>query len=273
MTFSLREISNFFGRPVCLYEFQWGNTFYRYTNADRDIEHAGHSWTATPISDNGFTQGGSADDFVVTMPRSLPIPDLFRLTPPAIKIVLKCWRFHRDDPDDEAIVYWIGTVGNVKGKDAVTAEVLGLPISKTIRRTGLRLCWEVDCPHALYGPGCKANRNDFRTDTTITALTGTTITVASLGAWAGERYAGGFIEWEANEDGTIDRRGIESHNGGSIFTLLSTTDRLVAGQEVSLFLGCDLTAETCDDIFNNLANHGGHKYMAKDSPFDGKQVF
>lgn len=273
MTFSLSEISNFFGRPVCLYEFAWGATTYRYTSADRVVVHGGVEWQPVAISDNGFTQGANAQDFIVTCPRNLPIVELFRSTPPAGKIILKCKRFHKDDVGEEAVVYWLGTVGNVKGKDAVTAEVLGLAISQTIRRTGLRMCWEINCPHALYDAGCKADKTLFKTVTTITALTGVQITVASLGAWAGGLYAGGFIEWAATLEGTLDRRAIESYNGGLALGLLSTTDRLVVGQAVTLYLGCDLTAATCNTVFNNLPNHGGFEFMAKKSPFDGNPVF
>lgn len=261
------------GRRVCLYEFAWGATIYRYTSADRIIDFDGEDWLPIAISDNGFTQGAGQQDFIVTLPRNNPIVDLFRSTPPSTPIVLTCRRFHKDDPDNEAVVYWLGTVGNVKGKDAVTAEVLGLAISRTIRRTGLRLCWEVNCTHALYDAGCKVDKLLFKTDTTITALTGTTITVGTLGAWPGERYAGGFLEWEATPEGTIDRRPIESFNGGLVLGLLSTTDRLIVSQEISIFLGCDLTAETCETIFDNLTNHGGDEFMAKKSPFDGNPVF
>lgn len=279
MGFNLFEIANFLGRPVCLYEFAWGPTFYRYTSADRVIEYGVDEndepikWLPIAISDSGFTQGSQSQDFVITLPRANPIVDLFRSTPPSTKIVLTARRFHRDDPDQEAQVYWIGTVGNVKGKDANTAEVLGLPISSTIRRTGLRLCWEVNCPHALYDAGCKANKELFRTDTTITALTATSVTLASLGAFPPERYAGGFLEWEATDEGTIDRRAIERHMGGTELQLFGRTDRLIAGQAVSIFLGCDLTAQTCKDVFDNLENHGGFPMLSKKSPFDGNFAF
>jgi uncharacterized phage protein (TIGR02218 family) len=279
MAFNLFEIASFMGRPVCLYEFAWGATFYRYTSADREIEYGEDEdgnpikWAPIAISDSGFTQGASAQDFVVTLPRANPIVDLFRSTPPSSKIVLTCRRFHRDDPANEATVYWVGTVGNVKGKDANAAEVLGLPISSTLRRTGLRLPWVVNCPHALYDAGCKANKDLFRVDTTITALTGVSVTLASFGAFAGERFAGGFLEWEATAEGTIDRRAIERHMGGTELALLGRTDRLVVGQAVSIYLGCDLTAATCASVFNNLPNHGGFPMLSKKSPFDGNPVF
>jgi uncharacterized phage protein (TIGR02218 family) len=278
MGFSLFEIAGFLGRPICLYEFTWGNDIYRYTSADRLIEWGGLSgdppfeWEPIPIKDNGFTQGVQEQEFVVELPRSNEIVQLFRSTPPSLPITLVCRRFHKDDPDEEAAVYWVGTIGNIRGKDAITAEILGLPVSSTMRRTGLRACWERQCIHALYGPGCEVNKELFKTVTTITAMTGNSITVDSTGAWPATQYSGGFVEWEATVAGTIDRRAIE-RGDGNVMHLLGSTDRLEIGQEVSIYLGCDLTPTTCIGVFNNLARHGGFEMLAGKSPFDGNPVF
>lgn len=207
------------------------------------------------------------------MPRNNPLIDLFRLTPPSLPIAIVCRRFHYDDPDEEAVVYWSGTLGNVKGRDAISVEVLGVPISRTTRRTGLRLCWGRGCTHSVYDGGCRLDPELFKVETTITNLTGVAIEVASLGIWGGEAFAGGYVEWDENDDGTIDRRAIESYSGGTSLTLLGTTDRMEVGQDVRLYLGCDLTPQICISRFNNLANHGGHEYLADKSPFDGDPVF
>lgn len=272
MSFNVFELSGFLGRPVCLYEFVWGNDTYRYTSADRVIDFDGEDWAPIAIKDNGFTQGVTTQDFVVEIPRSNPIVELFRSTPPSLSIALTCRRFHRDDPSDEASVYWVGTVGNVKIRDAIKAEILGNPISGTIRRTGLRLCWERSCPHSLYDEGCKVDKTLFSAATTVLALTGTTVQVAGTGAWPPERFAGGFLEWEATANGTIDRRAIERVDGDILY-LLGSTDRLEVGENITLYLGCDLTASTCQAVFNNLPNHGGFEFLAGKSPFDGNPVF
>lgn len=280
MGFSLFEIGNHSGRPVFLYEFTWGSTVWRYTSADRDIEYELAEdgvtplvWTAISISDEGFVQGGGTAEFVIKAPISIPLVGLFRSTPPALPIQIVVRRYHRDDPDKEATVYWQGTVGNVKRSGPISARIYGLPISATFRRIGLRLCWEANCPHMLYDGECKVNRDLFKTAATITAMTGTTITVSTLGAFAGPQYAGGFFEWTATPEGTKDRRGIERHIAGNQFAVFGSTDRLVVGQAITLYLGCDLTAETCEMTFNNLANHGGFGFMPKKSPFDGDPVF
>lgn len=280
MTFKLFEIASFLGRPVCLYEFAWGPTVWRYTSADRDIEWGVDGdgitptvWTAVSIKDDGFTQGANANDLTITMPRRLPLPQLFNGTPPSTTIWVTCRRFHKDDPDQEAGVYWIGKVGTVKGKNRATAEITSLPVGRSVRRVGLRLCWERSCPHVLYDAGCRLDKNAFKTSTTITALTGDTLAVADLGAFPAAQYAGGLIEWQATPEGAIDRRAIDKALGGNAFRLLGTTDRLAVGQNVDIFLGCNLTPEVCNDVFNNLPNYGGFPFLPGKSPFDGNQVF
>jgi hypothetical protein len=275
MAFNLFEIAGFLGRPVCLYEFAWGPTYWRYTSADRDVEYpagSGTIFTAIPISDNGFTQGPEQQPFQVTMPRNLPMPVLFNGTPPSTPITLVARRFHKDDVDEEATVYWTGTVGSVKGLDAVKCEVTGNSISQTVRRTGLGLGWEVNCTHALFDAGCRADKADFAHDCEITAIIGNTVTVDSL-RYDGDRYGAGFLEWAATVEGAIDRRPIDRWGGGTDLVLLGRADRLTVGQAITIYPGCDLSSETCQGFFNNEANNGGFDFLIKSSIFDGNPIY
>lgn len=279
--FNIFEKSSREGKPVTLYEFTWGETVWRYTSVDIDIQWPyidgdpdnGIWWTGIPISDDGFTQGPQAEPLTVTLPARLPVCQLFRSTPPSTSIWLKVQRFHKSDPEQEAVTYWVGTVGNVKRKTPLTSQIVGLSIDSTLGRAGLRLCWGRNCPYAVYDADCRANKELFKTVATITAISGISITVDTLGAFAGEQYNGGFFEWEASAEGTTDRRGLEHYLGDNKFNLLGTTDRLTVGLEIAMFLGCDLTPGVCDGTFNNLANYGGMEFLPGESPFDGRQLF
>ena len=277
MSFSLFEISSILGRPVCLYELTWGEKTWRYTSADRDIEYpagSGTVWTAIAISDNGFTLGTQSEPFQVTLPRAEEVCQLFIGTPPSTPIALIARRFHQDDVDNESTVYWIGTIGSIKGLDPVKAQINGLSISQTVRRTGNRVGWEVNCPHALFDAGCKLDKALWGQATTITAIVGNTITVGGIKAGlTAADYGGGFIEWDATGSGSTDRRPIDVSAGGLAFTLLGRGDRLEVGQDIVIFPGCDLSADMCDLTFDNLANHGGFGFMSKKSPFDGNPIY
>lgn len=276
MSFNDKEISNQEGRIIGLYKFQWGNTIWRYTSADRDITYNENGtdrvYTAVTIFDNGMTQGGDqANDFTVTAQSDLPLVGLFRSTPPSGSIYLTCRHKHFDEAD--APVFWIGTVGNVKGTDDATAEIIGRTLTSSFKRSGLRLSWQKNCPHILYDRSCRVNPEAFGVAGVVTAKTGNTITVSGGAVAAYAQFPGGFVKWQVNVDGTSERRGIESANIGGIFTLYGRTDRLDIGTAVTLYPGCNHATSDCFGRFNNLSNYGGFEFLPNKSPFDGTPVF
>jgi len=278
MSFNDTEISTQDGRPVALYLLVWGWTVWAYTSADRNITRSeiingtpvDVEYLALAVSDNGMVQGGSsANDFTLDCPSNLPIVDLFRGTPPSNSIWLMVRRQHFGEAD--APIYWTGTVTNVKNLGPANAQVIGKPLTASFKRTGLRLCWTRECPHFLYDHGCKVDPDDFKVEATITAITGNTITVDTVDDNADDYFRGGYVEWEINDDGTVERRMIEAHAGLSL-TMFGLTDGMEIGDTVSLFPGCDRTPGTCQAKFNNLANYGGFDFMPGQTPF-GTVIF
>jgi uncharacterized phage protein (TIGR02218 family) len=268
MSFNSAEISTQDGRPVALYLLEWGETVWRYTSADRDIEYpagSGFNYEARAVSDDGMVQGGSAqNDFTLQGPSNLPIVDLFRGTPPSETIWLTVRRMHFGEAD--APIYWTGTVNNVKRVDDATIQVLGKPLTASFKRTGLRLCWTRECPHFLYDSACKVDPDDFVTNAVVTDKTGTTVTVSTVGGNANGYFTGGFLSWEVNDDGTIERRMIEGHVGMVLF-MFGLTDRLEIGDAIKIYPGCDRTPTTCQDKFMNQPNYGGYDFMPGETPF------
>lgn len=280
MSYESREISNTGGTPISFYEFEWGNTFWRYTSAETDqtitipVNNTPTSvvFTALPISDEGMVQGGSSNnDMTVTAPPDIPLADLFQSTPPSGEIKLTVRRAHAGDP--VAFIYWKGFVRNVK-RDAggASIQILGVSILAMFASEGLRLAWTRGCPHILYDTECRVDPEDFAVETEIISMTGNSITVADAGGKPLDWFTGGYIEWEANEDGTLDRRGISASKSLSEVVLLGTTYRLEVGMTVRLYPGCDLVTETCETKFNNLANFGGIEQMTGKNPFDGTAI-
>jgi len=283
MTYQSNEISNQDGQPVSLYEFKWGNTFWRYTSADRPqtiqqtVNGVLTSVTYAPIaiSDDGMVQGGSQNnDLTVTAQNDIELVELFRSTPPAGSIWLTVRRRHASDPATEFFVYWIGTVANVKKGGAVEAKIIGKSLLASFKRSGLRLAWTRNCPHMLYDSQCRADPADFEVEAEIIALgTDGSITVDAAGGHPAGYFDGGYLQWVVNGDGTTDQRGIESSVNGTTFVIFGSTDRLEVGMAVKLYPGCDLTGATCQAKFDNLVNYGGFEQMTGENPFDGRNNF
>lgn len=278
MAFNDAEISTQDGRPLALYLIVWGSTVWAYTSADRNItrseiingEATDVEYLALAVSDKGMVQGGSAaNDFTLDCPANIPIVDLFRGTPPSESIWLTVRRKHEGEVD--APIYWIGNVTNVKRLGDADAQVIGKPLTASFKRTGLRLCWTRECPHFLYDASCRVDPEDFRTDALVTALTGNTVTMDALGAHPDGYFNGGFISWEITDEGTVERRMIESHTGLTL-TMLGLTDGLEIGDAVAVYPGCDRSPTTCNSKFANLPNFGGFDFMPGQTPF-GTLIF
>jgi uncharacterized phage protein (TIGR02218 family) len=273
MTYSDQEISTQDGRPLALYALRWDKTYWFYTSADRDMTGqelvngvmTDVTYVARPVQDSGMVQGsGQQNDFTVDIPADLPIVDLYRTMPPSGTVWLTVRRRHYGDAD--APIHWMGTVTNVKRANLAEAQIIAAPLMSSFKRTGLRLCWTRECPHFLYDVDCKVDPADFENDGVIAAKTGASVTLTMAEIPEDQYYRGGFIAWEANADGTMERRMIESQVGTN-FVIFGLTDRMEVGVAVKLYPGCDRSPGTCKDKFDNIDNYGGFDFMPGESPF------
>lgn len=278
MSFTFYETSNQAGRPIALYEFHYGDTYWRYCTADEDqivgLDENGDPavWAARTISDDGVTQGGSdQNDLQINVQSDNPIPALFRNTQPSGKVWLVVRRWHLGDPDTETPLAWSGTVVNAVPTDDASYRLGCRSLGGSYDRQGLRLAWGRMCPHVLYSAfGCKVDKNDHAYPRTIDTLTGTNFTCTAHSEPDEGTFSGGFLEWE-RDDGSLNRRGIEQQIGND-FLVLGTTDGLEIGTEVTLFPGCPRNTTACK-AFGNLPNYGGFPHLPGKSPFDGSPVF
>ncbi len=277
MTFTAFETSNQNGRPVSLYEFQYGNTYWRYTSADQEItvglNEVGTpaTWLPIAISDGGFTQGGSEqNDLTVSCPLGLPVTTVFQVSQPSGKVWLKVREYHIGDLDEETPLRWIGNVIGASPTDAATVQLNCRSIVGTYDRNGLRLTWSRSCTLDLYGISCRVLKADHDYARQIATLTGNSLTCVTHAEPVEGSFSGGFLEF-TRLDGSIERKGIETQTGNS-FLILGSTVGLQVGSMIILYPGCARDTATCK-LFNNLPNYGGFPHLPGKSPFDGSPVF
>lgn len=272
MTFTSRETSLHDGQPVRLYLFELGgNQRWAYCSADRAVTLQGFTYQALAIQDDGIRMTGqaSADTLRITAPRDLAPAQLFLGAPPSDEVFVTIRDYHWGEPDAEAsaVVVWIGSITGVRWPQGDRSEVICDSLSSSMRRPGLRLTYQRNCPHSVYDAECGANRELHKVAATITAMDGAGITHNAAGAGA---FSAGFVEWQAN--GRTERRGVD-REAGQVLQLLGGTSGLAVGMSVSLFEGCDQTSQTCQSRFNNADNYGGFRHMPGKSPFDGDPAF
>lgn len=284
MSFNDSEISNHDGRRIGLYHFRWGQQHWYYTSADKSIFFDdGVAWPGQPagdkeylpitISDSGVQIGGTDGyDFEVTVPRNNEVAQLFRVTPPSGRVYLKVRRMH--DGEDDAPLFWSGTVGNVRPKSKAGAQIVCRSSMMGLKRTGLRLTIQRQCPHSLYDRQCQVPQEDHAYPYVIDEITANVVTLVTSGAdQVAGFFDGGIVAWEV-EPGTIDQRMIETHTAPLVFTIFGRGDGLEVGMAITLYPGCDRTTgpNGCAR-FANIDNFGGHEYLPGKSPFDGTPVF
>lgn len=115
------------------------------------------------------------------------------------------------------------------------------------------------CQHQLYDSLCTMSRAANQTATTIATLgDGRTISVASIGAFAIDRYQWGELLHVASGE----RRMIAGNAAPKTFALdvrLPTT--ALVGDAVTIWRGCNRTLLACRDLFDNVQNFGGHPQL------------
>jgi len=271
VSFNTPETSNEDGQPIGLYLFAWGNTTWAYTSADREITVDSVTYLPLAISDEGLVQGASGHkEFTIHAPSSEPVAALFRGTPPSQSVTIVVRKKHASDA--EAPIHYIGKIANVhRSPDGGAVSIICR--NPGIRRAGLRLTWCRQCPYFVFDASCRLEKAPFAVTREITAIDGDAITLDGAALAASPYYNGGFIEWDADGLGTIERRGVELTVGANQYQLFGRADGLTVGQDVTIYPGCDGLAETCDVKFDHLADHGGFEFLPGRSPFDGNQVF
>lgn len=270
MTFATVEVSAQSGRPVELYEFLDGATAYRYTSADGDVVYGGNTYTAVPISRSAVEATSEVARLAlnITCARSLSILNLFSLMPPSEIIAVTVRRLHAGD--GEAITLWMGRILDVALNPA-SAEIHCESVYTSLKRVGLRRLYQKGCPHVLFEAECALNRATFAASKTVSTVSGTSITLAAMGAFVDGYFAGGYLEWESTA-GYFERRAIRSQVGG-VVTISFPLPGLAASDTVTIYPGCDHTLATCIAKFANGLNYGGMPYWPSKNPFDGTIIY
>lgn len=268
MSFDTYERSRTRGAPDTLYRFTYQTRVFAYTDAEESITFSGTEYQPIPIDRNSLSTSGTLDKSTlrVDLPHDCEVAELFRVFPPSDVVAITVFQGHREDPAHQFLAVWTGRVISCS-RETTTATVLCEPVSTSMKRPGLRRRYQYGCPHALYGPQCGVNREDFTVEAEVTAVSGATVTfgVGWNGAFAETQFVGGLLEWE-NADGVTELRTILRVNTGPNSLVVSgKVAGLAEGATVRLSLGCNHLMSGCN-VFANIQNFGGQPWIPKKNP-------
>lgn len=270
MTYDAIERSAESRKPVELYTFFRDYQTFRYTSADRVVTIGGADYQPWALSRSAIESSSemARGNLKITAPRDLEVADMYRVSPPTIPVTFVLQQYHV--ADNATIVLWSGRVLTVEFQ-GINAQIVLEPVYTSLRRIGLRRMYQRQCPHVLYGTACKVNRESYRLDGMVDAVSGLTVTMAAAALQPNGYYAGGFIEYPV-ELGIIERRFITDHTGTQL-TLSSPPTNLSLLSMIKVYPGCDHTINTCQSKFANTLNYGGMPYFTTKNPFGGSPLY
>lgn len=268
MSFESHEQSEDLGAPYELYEFVYGDTgesVYRYTNFDRDIDKMGQKWFARPISREAYKTSGKTDksSLTIRLPVDTDLAALFTDYPPTQVVRVTIRAGHVDDPQNELLVIWVGRILSTakEGNQAV------LTCDNTIismKRPGLRRNWQYACPYLVYGIQCGA----VQTPLTATVDQVTTSGIVLMAGWHGEyppeKFKGGMLRWRGPHG--WEYRTIRDATAEGALAFIGPIRNIEPGMSISVILGCNQTKEDCANVHNNINNFGGDPWIPLKNP-------
>lgn len=273
MAYDSFEKSVYGGNPIELFEFARGATeYWRYTSTDTDQTYFGSVYESIAIQHEDFetSQNVEAVELKMTMPLTADFVQMYISAPPSDPISFVLRRFHGGDT--EVVSIWVGRVINVEFKEEAV-EVICESVYTSLKRPTLRRIFQISCPHVLYNQvdgSCNLDKNNFKVVATLDAVSGTTFTSSTFGAYADGYFAGGFVELD--HGGHTNVRYITEHTGNNLELNLQLPEAF-AGSSVNAYPGCAHNTSDCDTKFNNILNYGGMPWIPGVNPMGGTRIF
>jgi len=267
------ESSRARGTPLTLFRFEVAGQTFAYCNGDDNKTFGGLTYIAAPIAHGRIVaKGGSTDRATldVSLSETLAVADVLRGYPLSSVMTLTIRQGHVKDPDSQFLVSWAGRVLSAKAGQPGERVLSCMPITTSLKRSGLRRNWQYPCPHVLYGAQCRASLPAATVSIVPTGAMRNLVTVPS--GWNGskpiEKFAGGIVTWGA-EVRTILRATATTLTLGGPATFAN-------GTTLAVSLGCDhllddcrglhVPADSSDTGVGNVHNFGGQPLIPTKSP-------
>ncbi len=260
-------------REIELFDFSIGLTHWRYTDAGRDAIVEGQRYAPVALARGRIAQSSeeAKNTLEITAPLDLPLLNLFRPTPPGLRMRLDLKRVRVRD--GLVRLGWTGHVADLDETHRV-AKLRCQSLASAVETLGLRRSWQSNCPLVLYGQGpgaCNADPDAHAVDAVLSDATGYTVASAAFAAFDAGHFEGGVLQWTSTLG--VERRFIVAHTGTTLRLLTPTA--LAAGSHVTALPGCDRTMgpRGCAK-FDNTVNYGGQPTLkGLRTPFGNDPVF
>ena len=258
------ERARYGAMPRELFLFTQGASTWALTGGDLPFDYLGVTYEKAVVgrTEAEFSSEAQAGNITITLPADHAVIAGFTGRPIHAPLFVLVRRVH---PNGQAICDFIGQVLKVEFTDTA-AHLACAPMIGALTRPIPSLVYQTACPRTLYGPGCNVDRELYRARVTVEGADGLTVVSTALAAFEDDWFADGWVEMENG-----DRRGISS-SAGPVLVLNAPFARMVAGDAISVFPGCDRTPLTCGGKFGNLNNCLACPNIPATNPYDGRMA-
>lgn len=250
------------GEPVELFVFKQNTQTWRYTTGVNPVVYETKVYQPLPITHDSVQQSSDVfkNNLSITFPLSDEFARQFIISLPDFVTTITFLR----GQNDQFTVFWKGRIVSANVNDyVITLDCES--VFTSMKRPGLRACYERQCRHALYSQNCAVQSSLYRKNVQVMSAENKQITI--LGEMEKDGYyTSGIAE---SKDGA--KRFIMKHEGQTL-TLLTPFNHDVVNQEIILFPGCDHSKETCIQKFNNFDNFGGFPFIPNKNPFTSGRI-
>lgn len=266
MAWLTREKSEYDARPQLLYRFVLGTRRWLYAGGTKDVVLNSETYTASPITHGGVGIGAEndRDNVGVSIPRTSELAALFYAGAPEGIVFLTIYEKH--DGDTDYVVRWQGRLVGFALEGNVTVKLTGETYGSSARQPGVFAYFQVLCRHLLGDARCRVQLEEHKQASVVSAITGSTVTVSSMGSRADGWADGGQIV------GSGGTRRMVLDQAGPVLLLSSPPRDLSVGEAVTVYAGCDLTLATCRTKFGNYLNYGGFPWIPHVNLFSGASL-
>lgn len=274
MSMASNELSVQDALPIELVQISYTGNYWYYTSSDTDRVFEGRTYKAIPFTHAEIEPSIDAtrNGLEFQFPRDVEFGEAFRVAPPS-EVVSFSLLVQNYLVPEEYVVLWRGRIINVDWKGAWMTVVVE-NVGSSMLRPGLRRRYSLNCPYALYGPGCKVPRDDWREITPVLGLSGLSVIAQAAVGKPDNYYAGGLITYTNASGGNNERRMIRQSIGATGTLILSSHPLgLVGGALASIYAGCNHTIQECDEKFDNKLNCGATPYIPTKNPFGGSTIY
>lgn len=261
MTYESSEISQHSGKPVELFRYEgtYQNFYYTSNNVEVEFQAPGDpapvTYAPIPMKRSQVNVGTQNDDnaeITIDMPVTVDLVAIygFQISPPDLFLTV-----YRQHNPGEFVRYWGGPVDNINVLRGTASIRVPSRLAQALSADFPNVYYQGPCNHSLGDTRCGVDMVTHETATTISALAGKAITVASVGTLNG-KLVGGEALLPSGE-----RRMIISQAG-----LVVNVNYPFAGAEVAdtiiLSEGCDLAFDgDCGTKFANQERFGGFPFI------------